>query len=203
MGFLPFTQALCMSYDGLAKPCGYRRVWRPVAPGEPPLAELLGLDTVVAQTAMTEGVRPADGWRVDSANRRAVVLVRDRPHPWPDSRLTWTSPTVEVAVAQTVDPHHQRVEVATTGTGGRAVFALLAWPGYSATLDGRPVQVRQHPAGLLEVGLPPGESGVLEVTYQPPGRRLGTAAALAGTAGAVVLGIVVALAGRRSRRRAV
>ncbi len=198
MGFLPFTRSLCMSYDGLAKPCGYRRVWRPVAEGEPPLAELLGLDTVVAQSAMARGVRPAPGWAVRSDNGRAVVLTRNTPHPWPDSRLSWASPGVDVASAETVGPHHERVQVASSG-GGRAVFALLAWPGYQATLDGRPVPVRQHPAGLLEVALPAGAHGVLDVAYRTPGQRSGLLLAAAGTAGAVALGAAVAVADRRRR----
>jgi hypothetical protein len=60
--------------------------------------------------------------------------------------------------------------------------------------------VRQHPAGLLEVRLPRGAHGVVDVTYRAPGQRVGLLAALAGTAAALVLGGAVAVANRRRRR---
>jgi len=59
------------------------------------------------------------------------------------------------------------------GTGGSLVFARLAWPGYTATLDGEPVDVRDGPAGLLAVDVPAGARHDLEIAFRSPGLAQG------------------------------
>ena len=167
MGFLRFTRRLCMNYDGLTRACGYRQIWQPVSPGGPPLADLMKLDTVVAQPKLTVGVTPAPGWKV--VDTQPAVVEHTGAQPWPGSELSWVSPGVEVSSASTVDAYRQRVQVSDTGAGGTAVFAMLAWPGYTATLDGRPVRVTPDPAGLLTAHLPPGAHGTLEIGLPPAG----------------------------------
>jgi hypothetical protein len=48
--------------------------------------------------------------------------------------------------------------------------------------------VSRDSAGLLTVKLPPQATGRLELSYEPPGLKVGLAAALLGLVGAVVLG---------------
>src|SRR5690606_18341497 len=76
MGFLPFTRNFCMEYDGLTKKCGYRNLWRVGGPGQPPLADLMKLDTVVVQPDLAQGVTPGEGWTEVSRSDRALVLRR-------------------------------------------------------------------------------------------------------------------------------
>ena len=189
MGFLPFTRTLCMQYDGLAKSCGYANLWKPDSTTGVPLADLMKLDTVVVQPKLTSGVEPPDGWEVTST-KPVVVVERTTGDPWPDSELSWAAPGADVTAARTDGPYRQTVELSDTGTGGALVFALLDWPGYTATLDGEEVPVGRTDAGLLTVQLPADAQGTLEVGYRPPGLTLGLAAAGLGVLGAVALSVV-------------
>ncbi len=188
MGYLPFTRTLCMQYDGLAKDCGWTNLWKPDSTTGVPLAELMKLDTVVAQPRLTKGAEPPDGWQVTSTSP-VVVVERTSEDPWPDSELSWAAPSVDVTDAHTEGPYRQTVDIADTGTGGALVFSLLDWPGYEATLDGEPVPVKATDAGLITVQLPPGAQGTLELTYRPPGLLAGLVVAGLGLVGAVALSV--------------
>ena len=93
-----------------------------------------------------------------------------------------------VTAAGSDDQRHEHVDVAATGAGGTMVFAMLGWPGWTATFDGKSVPVGRDAAGLLTVQLPPNSSGRLELTFLPPGLRVGVGAAGVGLLGAVALG---------------
>ncbi len=93
-----------------------------------------------------------------------------------------------MTAARSDDVRHEHVDVSATGEGGSVVFAMLGWPGWTATFDGHSVPVGRNYAGLLTVTLPPNSSGHLELTFEPPGLRVGGAAALVGLVGAVALG---------------
>lgn len=202
MGLRDFTRSLCMNYDGLARACGYARLWQPVEPGQPSLADQLKLSTVVTQPAIARGVDPEAGWSRDrTVQTDAVVLRRDDPLPYAGSRLAHVSPGVEVAEAETRGPRHERVELRAGSRAGTLGFAALGWPGYTATLDGREVEVGRDAAGLLEVRVPAGAAGVLDVRFSPPGQRIGLLAGGAGLLLAAIAGLVVAVGGRRGRRR--
>jgi hypothetical protein len=193
MGLVDFTRSLCMNYDGLARRCGYRAMWSPPEPDRPPLAELMKLSTVVAQPALAEGVPLSEGWRVDpSVSGEAVVVRRETALPWPESRLAWASDGVEVTAARS-EGDTEVVTVAQSEPGGRLSFAALGWPGWSATLEGTPLDVDRSATGLLEVVLPADASGEVVVEFAPPGQRLGLVVAAGGALGAVVLGVLVAV----------
>lgn len=194
MGFRPFERQLCLHYEGFTKPCGYRNIWKPVAPGLPPLADLLKLRTIVVATNQSVGVTPAADWRTGEVDAR-TVLTRTSPLPWPDSRLSFAEPGITVTGARTVDDVSEVVHVNAPG-GGELVFAMLAWPGYTASLDGRPLEVRHDTAGLLSVDLPAGVEGTLKLSYRTPGLKIGLAFAGAGTLVALLLG-VLHIRGRR------
>ncbi len=199
MGYKPFEKTLCLHYEGFTKACGYQHFWQPLATGEPSLADLMKVQTVIVKPQLAQGVLPAPGWTVDKSPK-VLTLHRSRPLPWPGSRLSYVTPGVRVAAASTEGAYHERARLRTGAAGGTAVFAMLDWPGYTATFDGRPVTGSPDEAGLLTVALPAHGSGALEVSYRPPGLALGLAAAALGTAGAALLG-VLALLGRRRRRR--
>ncbi|MDP9444811.1 MAG: YfhO family protein, partial [Actinomycetota bacterium] len=69
------------------------------------------------------------------------------------------------------------------------LFARLAWPGYTATVDDQPVPVSAGAAGLLQVRLPAGvPAGTLRLEFRPPGLTAGLASAGLALLGAAVLG---------------
>lgn len=197
MGFLPFTRTFCMEYDGLTQPCGYRNLWKAGGSGQPPLADLMKLDTIVVQPEMAQGVQPGEGWSVDSETDRMVLLRHDGEQPWAGSELSWASDGVEVASARTRSDLHESVEVTSTADDAELVFSMLAWPGWSAELDGKALRTGRTDAGLLTVSLPAGASGTVDLTYRPPGLALGMAGAGAGT----VIGLGLLLWGLRGRRK--
>jgi hypothetical protein len=194
MGYLPFTRRLCMDYDGLTKSCGYQHIWEPVTEGGPPLADLMKIDTVVVQKSMAPTVTPPDGWSV-AKGRNAWEFHRDEPLS-EGSHLSWADDGVEIGDASTDGAYAESVDVSSE-TGGELVFAMLAWPGYSAEIDGESVPLSANDVGLVTVRVPPGTEGTLEVTYRPPGLAAGLAAGALGALGAVALGVLH----RRRRRR--
>lgn len=199
MGFRPFERTFCLHYEGFSRPCGYRNVWTSLEPGQPTLADLLKLDTIVVGNQQAEGVTPAENFEVVSTGR-AIVLERTDELPWPDSRLSWASPGVEVEKALTIDAYHEEVRLSAP-EGGTLVLAALDWPGHTATIDGRTVPLSHNSAGLMTVELPRGAEGTLEISYQPPGLATGLAGAAAGTAGGLLLGLLALLGTRRRRER--
>jgi len=195
MGFRPFERRFCMHYEGFTRPCGYARVWRPAERGQPSMADLLKLQTIVVDVKQTVGITPAKDWQTVSVGR-SVVLERTSELPFEGSRLSWAEKGVTVTGARSVDDHHEELEVAAP-TGGTLVFALLAWPGYTATLDEKRVEVQHNEAGLLMIDLPKGADGRLEIGYRTPGLNVGLAAAGLGTLGALTLALLPVVRRRR------
>lgn len=189
MGFRGFSDGLCMRYDGATCPAAYDVLWRNLPGTSAPLADVLHLDTVVVQRPLIDSPRPPDGWLVSERNNRVTVLRRQGSATASTSgRIGWSSPNMRVL--KDTDPS-DRVELTRFEKDtqrGRLVFARLAWPGYSADVNGIPVPVRSGPLGLLEVELPEEvHSGRLRVTWLPPGLRPGLASAAIGGAIALLL----------------
>ena len=199
MGFLPFGKNFCMEYDGLTQPCGYRNLWKVGGSGQPALADLMKLDTIVVQPELAEGVSPGEGWVEESADEKVIVLRHEGEQPYAGSELSWAPDDVEIGGAETQNSLHEWIDVISADDGGQLVFSMLSWPGWEADLDGKPLTVGRSDIGLLTVALPPGASGRVDLTYRPPGLTLGLAGAGVGT----VLGLVLALIGWRARRRLV
>ncbi len=197
MGFLPFTRNFCMEYDGLTQACGYRNLWKVGGSGQPTLADLMKLDTIVVQPSLAKGVTPGEGWTEESSDGAALVLRHDGEQPYAGSELSWVSAGIEVSGPATVGDTHERLDVTAAPDGGQLIFSMLAWPGWSADLDGKPLSVTRNDIGLLTVTLPAGASGTVDLTYRPPGFAVGLLGA--GLGGALGLGL--ALVGWRSWRR--
>jgi hypothetical protein len=198
MGFQAFTQVLCMEFNGSTCPDALRRAWEPPAPGAPPLADLLRLETVVVQNGLpgVADVPLPPGWRVAERSVAATVLRRDAALPYPQGRLS-DAPSGTVVGDDVASPRDERVRI-TAGPGGTLTFARLAWPGSTALVDGTPVPVRQGPAGLLTVDVPAG-AHELSLAWAPPAFVPSLLSALLGAA--LALGHALArLVRRRSRR---
>lgn len=199
MGFKAFTDSLCIEFNGSVCPDALRRAFAPAAPGAPPLADLLRLETVVVQNGLpgVGDVAVPDGWRVAERTAAVTVLRRDAVLPHPEGRLA-DVPAGTVVADDVAGLRDEAVRI-TGGPGGALTFARLAWPGYTARLDGTAVPVRQGPAGLLVVDVPPG-AHELTVSWSPPAVGPSALAALLGAALAVAHA-VARVVRRRGRPR--
>jgi hypothetical protein len=201
IGFRAFQTELCMDYRGAVCPQAFERLWAPAGRGvAAPLIDVLRVSTLVVQRSLRPDVAdlvPPAGWRVAATTPARAVWVRERP--WPaEGRVSWTSPGVEVRSDSTT-PQREVVGYSARARGS-LLFARLAWPGYTATVDGRPVDVVDGPAGLLRVEVPAGRH-TLAVTYQPPGLRLGLDAVAAAVALSAAQTVAWFWQRRRSRQR--
>ena len=197
LGFRELSDALCMRYEGSACPDAYDALWHPPRGAVVPLADLLLLDTVVVQHSIVPQPAVARGWHLAERNSRVSVLRRDRPVAGA-GHLSWASPQLEVVSDVASGPRTEEVEVRRNAPGsGRLVFARTAWPGYAATWNGVEVPARAGPAGLLEVAVPEGSAGRLELSWTPPSMRLGLASAAGGALLAAGAGLQQITARRR------
>ena len=134
---------------------------------------------------------------METTEHVAVWKRLDAPE-WPDGRLTDVSGPVAVEANVASRAHHEVVSVRRTGDGdARLTFARLAWPGYEATIEGRPLLVGGDSAGLLTVTIPSeAGDGDIVLTWVPPYWRPSLAV--------LALGVLVAVATQvvwwRSRR---
>lgn len=198
LGNTAFHETLCLNYFGASCPDAYATLWKPAWPGGPVLADLLRVRTVAVQRSLVEAPTVPAGWDVVRSNEMVTVLRRQAPPEHPRGRLSWASDGVEVVSDVERGARHERVRYRSSGDPAQLVFARLAWPGYSATVDGRSVSVEATRSGLVRVELPSGvENGVVALTWRPPGYSVGVLC--------IVLGAVLALVGtiahfRRSGR---
>jgi hypothetical protein len=127
------------------------------------------------------------------------ILERTTPRPAQPGRVV-ASPGVTVTGATPSSDTAESMTV-TSPSSGSVVFSRLLWPGYTATLDGRPVQVDSIKGVFVTVRLPAGTHGArLALSFRPPGTTLGLALAAGGATllSALVAGEVIS---RRRRRR--
>jgi hypothetical protein len=202
IGFETFYRALCMDYRGQVCPAAFDAVWRPVGDTGRPLVDLLRVDTLVIDARLFPGPAaavPPAGWSVAARDDIRTVWVRDSPSP-SGGRVSWSSPGVQVRGDTATDATEQVSYRA--GTDGSLLFARLAWPGYTATVDGRAVAVRGGPAGLLAVDVPAGDH-VLALRFRPAYLRAGAAIALLALVVVLLQTLLGVVLDRRRRRRAV
>ncbi|WP_416565709.1 hypothetical protein [Nocardia testacea] len=201
-GHFYFGHLLCMRWDAGVCPDAYRRAFAPEPETGRPLVDLMLVDRVVLQRALFPGAReqPAPtGWKwADPPGHEQYIAVLERESGPVSGRTGRVAHTDGVTVGATVESDTtSRVRV-DSPTGGRIVFARLGWPGYRAYLDGRPLPIEVVANSFVAVDIPPGTSGGdLELTWRPPGWKIGAALMAAGLLGLAGLTIDH----RRGRRR--
>lgn len=112
---------------------------------------------------------------------------------------TWFVNSAEPSPALQWDgPNAIWVECAPSETGAtrRLVIANYAAPGWSATLDAKPIALHVHDSALLALDVPPA-GGRVRLDYQPPGLRAGLI--VSGVSGALAA-VAAAFAGARTSR---
>jgi hypothetical protein len=202
LGFAEFGEALCMDYRGATCPEAFDRLWRPVdRDTNVPLVDALRVSTLVLQRSLLPdivGRTPPLGWHLADQNDVRTVWSRDRPLAT-QGRLSWSSIGVEI-LADSAAPQREIVHYRRAGGAGRVLFARLDWPGYTATVDGAPLEVSNGPAGLVAVDVPAGEH-TLVLAFEPPGQRLGFLALGAATTIAALQTLIWIVFRRRRRQR--
>ncbi len=133
------------------------------------------------------------GYALDSTRGGTALFLKPQ-----EGNGTFAEATEGVQVSGNVQIN-DREELATVASvdGGQLVFARMWWPGYSAQLNGTPLEVGSLGGVLVTVTLPPGSSGQLRLTYQPTS----WAAAPALIGAGIALLIVVVFSSLLSRRR--
>lgn len=209
IGFTKFDALLCTMYQGsITCPEAWDQLWKRPKGYSVPLADLMRAETVVVQNKLLDlrGEEPPAGWRratEDEDSGLATVWERVDPLPNPDGRVSDASGGVEVRSDEMVNSTDERVafDRLDRDQPGRLTFARLAWPGYTATLDGETLRTHSGPAGLLQVDLPRGvDTGEVELTFTPPGMTASIGAYGAGVVLTIGLGVVPWFLRRRDRR---
>jgi hypothetical protein len=193
VGFNALDAEQCVAYQGSTCPDAWDSLWRKPEGADVVLADLLRAETVVVQRRLidTSDERAPKGWELRESTRYVDVWQRVDPSPWPKGRVSAVSGPVTLTSDERTGDVGETVAFRRNGSGGAELtFARLAWPGYTAEIDGRQVPVEQGPAGLLRVEIPDNiEDGTLTLAWSPPGSTVSIAAAGLGVALAALVGL--------------
>lgn len=187
-GHFYFGEMLCMRWDGSVCPDAYRRMFTPEPTTGRNLADLMLIDRVVLQKAMfpDAGDQPApEGWHfVDVPGHEKYIWVLERdggPISSINGRIADTHDVTATSSGETDTTSSARV---TSETGGQVVFARLGWPGYRVTLNGKTIPFKTVSKVFVSVDIPAGTNNAeLEVSWRPPGWKIGIGSAAAGLVG--------------------
>ncbi len=201
IGFATFSAMLCMGWDGSTCPNAYRQAFATEPTTGRAIVDLMKVDRVVLQRAQYPDARnqPAPpGWVwADRPGHERYIWVLEREHgPISTSNglIADARDVTAISISRTGITSHVRVS---SETGGRIVFARLAWPGYRVTLGGRDIGFHTVAKTFIAVDVPAGTRDAdLVLTWRPPGWIIGIGTALAGLIG---LGLLQ-WAYRRDRR---
>lgn len=191
-GHFWFGEMLCMRWDTSVCPDAFRRAFAVEPSTGKPIVDLMNVDRVVLQKALypNAGTEQApEGWHwADYPDKARYIAVLERDAGLLSTRNGRVS-AVEGGTATSVSESDttSRVRVSSE-SGGRVVFARLAWPGYRVTLDGRDVPFEVVAKSFVAVKIPAGTvNGDLAVTWRPPGWKIGAAGIAASLVGLGVL----------------
>lgn len=190
IGFTDFDQALCMSYNGGTCPEAWDRLWDEPAGASAPLADLLRAQHVVVQNDFVDDPQTPAGWSVTERNEIVTVYSREEPLPFAGT-LSAVGRDVTISSDERVGKTAERATVSTSGPDTSITFARIAWPGYELRIDGKTIPTRSGPAGLLTADLPVDiDDAELSLSFTSPGLYAGVAAAVAGLAVLIGLGVL-------------
>ncbi|WP_068149049.1 hypothetical protein [Rhodococcoides corynebacterioides] len=203
ISYADFVEALCLNYYGGVQCSDAVDRLERTAPGTTvSWIDALRLQTIVVQNSgpyggprAFDGLSPTDWTVIDGPI--VTVARRTTPLPFPDGRVSATAAGLEVQDDVTTSPTRESLRYSGSGA---VTFAMLAWPGWSATVDGRPVEVDATSGGLLQIDLPAASANgsTVDLAYTPPGQSLGVSAAAAG----VLLALAHSVLWSVRRRRA-
>jgi hypothetical protein len=193
VGFNVLDAEQCVAYQGSTCPDAWDRLWQTPAGSDVVLADLLRATTVVVQRELldTSDERAPKGWELRNSTRYVDVWQRLDPLPRPKGRVSAVSGPITVTSDERTGDVGETVAFRRSGSGtAELTFARLAWPGYTAEIDGRQVPVEQGPAGLATVQIPENiKDGTLTLAWSPPGSTVSIAAAGLGVVLAALLGL--------------
>jgi hypothetical protein len=193
VGFNSLDAAQCVAYQGSTCREAWETLWEKPRGSDVVLADLLRAETVVVQRELvrTRADDAPRGWELAESTDYVNVFRRTEPLPWTDGRLSALSGPVTVTSDERTGDVGETVSFSRDGSGtAELTFARLAWPGYSAEIDGREVPVAQGPAGLLTVEVPEDvDAGTLTLAWSPPGSTVSLAAAGLGLALTALVGL--------------
>ncbi|WP_229684234.1 hypothetical protein [Nocardia camponoti] len=203
-GHFYFGEMLCMRWDTSVCPDAFRRAFAVEPSTGKPIVDLMNVDRVVLHNALYPDARAQDppaGWKwVDYPGHDRYISVLEREGgliSTRNGRVSAVDGGTAVSVSETDTTSRVRV---TSDNGGRVVFARLGWPGYRATLNGNDVPFKVVAKSFVAIDIPAGtRDGDLELTWRPPGWKIGGASILAGLAGLAVFQWLY-LRGRRPER---
>jgi len=204
VGHQKFSSLLCMRWEGGTCQNAEKYLFADDPTTGLRYADLMGLDRVVL-IKHTFPNAPAQGapigWHfVNHKDELAWILERITPRPAQPGRVV-ASPGVMVTHVAPGSDTAESLTVSSTG-GGSVVFSRLLWPGYTATLDDRPVPVGSVKGVFVTVRLPAGTRAArLVLSFRPPGTTLGLVLAAVGVALMSALMIFEVIFWRRRRDR--
>ncbi|NMM83796.1 hypothetical protein B2J88_05405 [Rhodococcus sp. SRB_17] len=173
-----FVQELCINYYGGVKcPDAVDRLLAESPGTGVSWLDAMRVDTVVVQNSGPYGGKrsldalPQSDWTIEPGHG-VTVGHRESGHQWPDGRVSAATEGLDIRSDGAATDTRESVEYTGSGT---VTFALLAWPGWSATVDGKTVETQASPGGLLQVNLPPSaaDGSTLTIEFSPPGSSFG------------------------------
>jgi hypothetical protein len=182
VGQAKFASLLCVHFDGGTCQDAKKGLFGVEPTTGLTYADLMGLDRVVLikhvfPHALSQGA--PDGWQFTGNDPLSWILVRTTPRPAQPGRVV-ASPGVTVTSAAPGSDTAESMTVASP-SGGSVVFSRLLWPGYTATLDGRPLPVDSVRGVFVTIRVPAGtQAARLTLSFRPPGTTLGLALAAGG-----------------------
>ncbi|MDB5954979.1 MAG: hypothetical protein JWP60_1587 [Ramlibacter sp.] len=151
------------------------------------------LDAPLVQQMAAAGLQPAEaGLRDGRVRIRAVNQLASI------GSLLRLPDADGVVAAAAAAARREAFEVPGRAEARHLHFSRLYWPGYSATLAGQPLPVRPYLGAVVEVEVPPGGSGRLDLHYEPVSWRWTRWSLLVGLL--VIGGTMAGLAVGRRRR---
>jgi hypothetical protein len=174
MGNRKFSDELCLTYAGQVCPAAYDQVFTTDPATGVTLAELFRLRTIVVQRNYLPAGDPLvapPGWEIIETTTHAITMRTTAPVTYPDGRLSWAAPSLKIVEDRSDGDRTERIRYS---GGGTVVLAALAWPGWTAQVDGVDVPVTAGRAGLIELTLPDrGHETTVELRFVPDGLRSG------------------------------